>query len=565
MLELELKNQPLLLPYNSIYALQPITNNNKIITDYYAVIKNPNGTGYRKIKVSKAWIDEAFDVTFRDKVENHHRSKGWIAFDPEEQKLSVIDDGEDFDDLLNGYNLQPIYTYTPLNGDDKILIVRCEIIFDPYAKNVVIKQCKWSILTKNQTLSEKNHLEDDLPNDPLECDRHGERLHPSVYNSVNTELLKELLTSEMVFLLKKACLMHASKERQRPRLLSSFPEFVFANDFGKQSNKFYSNTTNKEDKLQSSSEVKLSKSNEKRYYDEMDKGSNGKHIMPITNVGIFTFTQVYYFDLKQFINDYYVRVTNNQISALCYDPTNNVYYGMEKDNVTDTCKIIEVDEDWVIANFPDDFIKYVRIKAQEDQKRFVKIPVGNARTEILSPPEILKNPSIEYSQNGKDNCVFTSLASAIHFMNYPAFAWRVFELQQDFINSCYDPNYESLLGIVQQKVSDLRCREFNRKYQIRKIHNPKQFNLLKEASINPSILFHIVLKGKDKSSNHCIAIHQRFIFDGNFTNALELSLENMKLCIDTDFSTIDSGYMYVPIESGTKKKNENIIPSIIPY
>jgi hypothetical protein len=76
----ELDGQVIFLPYNSIFALQPVTKNNSI-TEYIAVTKNQSGTGYQKKLVSKEFVEEAFDNEFIEQVDKHESQKGWVVFD----------------------------------------------------------------------------------------------------------------------------------------------------------------------------------------------------------------------------------------------------------------------------------------------------------------------------------------------------------------------------------------------------------------------------------------------------------------------------------------------------
>ena len=80
---------------------------------------------------------------------------------------------------------------------------------------------------------------------------------------------------------------------------------------------------------------------------------------------------------------------------------------------------------------------------------------------------------------------------------------------------------------------------------MRRIKAPEKFNLLEFGGNNKSTILHVVPIGKDKSANHCIAIYNNFIFDGNYTHAWPLELAALSKILKTPYRGIDYGYMYV--------------------
>jgi hypothetical protein len=447
---------------------------------------------------------------------------------------------------LNNYDLEEMYTYTPRKGDDQLLIIRCEVSYDPYISGIDVRNYKWSVLTKKQTLSISEDEIDLLPNDPLECDEDGNRLHNSVYNYVPDTFLKDLIGAEFLLLIKQACILHGTREKQQPRKLSPPPIFVFANDFKQTNSRDFSQRT-------STSTVKLMDNTDReRYYDENDLNKSRKHVMSNQHIGVFNYGQYYYFDMTSFQEKYYLNVTHNQISGILYNVEQSRYYGLERHEEEQAngttkhvfTKNILLENEWVERTFEEDFLKSVREKALCDEHKYVKCPIGNSKITI-TPDYIKCNPKVQYLQSGIDNCIFASLASVLHYMNYESLAFRVWEIQKEFQNTSFDAKSNNLLHDVGKKIYASGFRDFNRFYQMVRIKAPEKFNLLEFGKCNTTTLLHVVPIGKDKSANHCIAIYKNFIFDGNYTHAWPLSNESLYKILKTDYRGIDYGYMYI--------------------
>jgi hypothetical protein len=253
--------------------------------------------------------------------------------------------------------------------------------------------------------------------------------------------------------------------------------------------------------------------------------------------------QVYYFDMTLFSEKYYLNTNDNQISGIAYNTIEQTYYGLEKLDV-DNVLHVELEEEWVEKNFPDDFLTVVKEKASTDLNKFIKVPVGHAKP-TMSPECIHKNPTIKFLQDGKDNCVFSSIASATFFLGYEDLAYKIMSFEHTFAHSNFDPKYKSLLGVVSRKLCSLDCRTFNRDYQLRRIKFPQKFDLVRSAKENPTSIYHVVIRGADCSINHCVSIVNNYLFDGNYTNAWGLNYESLKQCLDSDFVGIEHGYMHV--------------------
>ncbi len=549
MLGLEMVGQRMFLPFDSIYAIHqkqihnPKDPNNTDLFEYHVVTKNPNGSGYVQKFVPKEWLEENVDELFLLHLQKHHDQKGWVVFDKKLNHLRVIPENLNIWGALHTSEIQPIYEYKPLRGDDKVMIVKCEVLYDQYSQFAKIKKMEWYVLTERESLCEDPTAVDELPDDPLATDYDGQRLRRSHYSKISQDLLCNLIGSEHMFLLKQACVMCGNKEKAYPKSLCREPEFKFSADF-ESINKLYGSF----DKQRTKSTVTIGQCRQARMYDDMDLDCNNRHHMPLEAIGNFSCKQIYYYDMRQ--HAYHINVKTTQIFGIKYSPVTNKYYGLVNKKGKVECIVLE--REWVLENFSEKFIQLVKDKAEQEHDKFVKLPIGKATPVTLSPKCIHGNPKVMYLQNGKDNCVFASMASALSYMGFVDLAYKVFMFGNSFMENDYYKHYDKSMGILQRQISNFQCYKFNRLYQVQRIKHASQFNLLKVATTNPKHLYHVVLRGDDGSANHCVAIFNNFIFDGNFSHAWELSIPNLTECIDAKYESVASGYMYVLFENMKK-------------
>ena len=542
----EMTGQQLFLPYDSIIAIQRLPS--KYVEgdfDYFALVKNPKGGGHCKKYVSKEWLYDNVDAEFMAKLDQLHETMGWVTADEDVAKLKIYQDPEHLNDALTRYAIQPIYEYKPLRSDDQILVVKCEIRYDRYALYCKPLKYKWSVLTLKETYSPNPTKIRDLPKDPLELGESGERLYKSKYNEISKGLLCSVIGVEMVYLLECACAKIADSERAKPYQLSEAPEFKFSDEFESTNTKEPSEKKLKES--DSKSKVSLKGPN-LRMYDVKDLNDDDSVVFPLNNIGDFSVPQVYYFDMREFTTKYYIHTDRTQICGLYFDAAQNKFFGLTKTVINKKIHVrhVVLEDDWTEANFHEEFLNLVKQKSRRDQKKFIKLPIGKAKP-LSSPTCNLNNPEIRYLQNGKDNCVFASIASALSYMGYSTISTLIWKYESEFTKTQFQKNtYGSVVQILHDKIGSYNIKDFNQNYQLRRITEPDKFNLVEMGKLNPNILYHVVLVGSDGSENHCVCVFDNFIFDGNYTHAWILEQESLNECIDSTFVGISYGYMYIP-------------------
>lgn len=263
--------------------------------------------------------------------------------------------------------------------------------------------------------------------------------------------------------------------------------------------------------------------------------------------GILAHRQYYYFDLRELQKIYYINVSTRQISGLCYQPTTKTFVGLEKYREHGNRKFRQVplETDWVHQNFDKVVVQAAKQKAASDRNRYVKVPVGIGRP-TESSKDIRNNPPIAYPQYGEDTCVFSSLSSALHYLEYQDIALQIDDLKKTLMKEKYATIFENLMGQVHAFLHDKSYPYFRKACVISKLTNCENFDLLVEASKKPKNLYHVVLRSEDGAENHAICVVNNFIFDGNYTNAKKLSLESLNTsCGDSPFDGVASGYKFI--------------------
>jgi hypothetical protein len=238
---------------------------------------------------------------------------------------------------------------------------------------------------------------------------------------------------------------------------------------------------------------------------------------------------------------YYIESNNDQITGIYWNELTRQYHGLCLDNERQNHVIL--DNWWVEHNFEINFLKVVRDKAITDKIKFVKLPIGLSKPQVLIE-DMKNNPLTKYQQNGKDTCVFASMSSALDYMEFTTLAYIVNKFEKEYIRFKLKHNYEKIMGTLNYELVKTGDKKFNKTYEKIRIRNIKDFNILHEASLHVDDLYHVVIKGEDGSQNHCVAIINKWIFDGNYVNALPLSQESLDECIDNKFIGIKAGVQY---------------------
>jgi hypothetical protein len=207
-----------------------------------------------------------------------------------------------------------------------------------------------------------------------------------------------------------------------------------------------------------------------------------------------------------------------------------------------------LDDEWVKENFCHAYVELVRSKALEKKNYFFFVPPGAPKTDDGHELIDATYPIIQYRQGKDATCLFSSFASALHFLNVReaanVIALRASEFSANTAEGLY--NWNALLEIMRK-----HCKWLVPK----KVYDSK-FNILEDRTIFPTVLS---LEASDGGTQHCITIVGNLIFDSNCSRALKLSKEALDHCCSSDtthcnFVGVHKGYRFVEEERSKKRK-----------
>jgi hypothetical protein len=508
LLQWELEWQPVFLPYDSIHAIR-IKHRKDVSDEYSAMVQNPDGSFREKI-IPRAWLIENLESEFFNAVNKTYRESGWVMFNEADNQLKQIKDDAGLYKLLADNNCPALYSYKPKSGDDRILCIRVALEFQQPYNKLRVDSMKWYVLTINGLRKARNKL-----------------IFSNVYTECPMDILKEALGATFMLLIGDAITYAYTSELNNPGHASAFPVFKFTDKPG----------------------VEFDGSR-KRYIDLKDKKHPGTKMEEPSFqeklCGYLSSRQYYYFDVSKVPTQYFINIDSTQISGLVWKPAENKFHGLERrirGDGTLTCVPVELEEEWVVENINPMIVQTVQEKARMDQTKFIRIPVGNSRP-VISTKDIKKNPVVEYTENGTDTCLFTSLSSVLHFMEYEDVAFQIDELKIDFMKNHYKDDFEIIMGVIVCFVQQKSYDYFRTNYDFRRIKSPITMNLISTCQQMQETMYHVVLRSDDGAQNHAVCIYKNWIFDGNFSNALPLSKESLDRCCDSNFVGIAQGYYY---------------------
>ena len=101
----------------------------------------------------------------------------------------------------------------------------------------------------------------------------------------------------------------------------------------------------------------------------------------------------------------------------------------------------------------------------------------------------------------------------------------------------------------------------------------KKFDLTDLYGVDDKIIKLVQPIGVDNSSNHSFAVYNNWIFDGNLTHAIPLSVQGITVCIGSEYKVIKVAYLLSrrsqkpglslnKQEDKTKEKRKNASPPI---
>jgi hypothetical protein len=166
------------------------------------------------------------------------------------------------------------------------------------------------------------------------------------------------------------------------------------------------------------------------------------------------------------------------------------------------------------------------------------------------------NPIILFQKGKCNTSASSSLASCLHFIGLlDTAAWID---KWGFDNSLLNERWSTTMKMIHD-LQKSRQKEFNRKYQVKKI-NAKNFDIWDdnaETKQNPKLLQFV---GKENNAaGHTVTIFDGIIFDSNQKHSFELNLINLEACIQSSYRGILHGYELVPPPPQQQKINSKSV------
>ena len=205
-------------------------------------------------------------------------------------------------------------------------------------------------------------------------------------------------------------------------------------------------------------------------------------------------------------------------------------------------------DEFVKSNLPAEFVSLVVQEGQSQQnKTFFHVPPGAPRTVCGHWMLNDKYPVTKYLQSGESTCLFSSLASALHYLHLEETAGKIALLAPLYAASKMD-------GIINWSALLISMQEICGWLQPRKLHG-STFDILRDISEYPTV---VSLEAIDGGTQHAITVVGRLVFDSNCERALPLSKEALDYCCSTDtkegaFCKVYKGYRFEE-QLGKKKK-----------
>ena len=185
--------------------------------------------------------------------------------------------------------------------------------------------------------------------------------------------------------------------------------------------------------------------------------------------------------------------------------------------------------------FGEGFATEVRHRGENRNKSrvyYIDVPVGAVRMPRLSYfPTLARNdaPQVRYSQGPHDTCIYSSFASALHYLGAKHAAHHISTTAVGDAGS--DP--VTVLQRLSKRIDKTNVR-FLKPSKL-----PKTFVLTSEMEDNMMLVGSLV--ASDGSVNHAVTITQGWIFDSNEQFALPLTKEALDVCTQSEDEATASG------------------------
>ena len=179
-------------------------------------------------------------------------------------------------------------------------------------------------------------------------------------------------------------------------------------------------------------------------------------------------------------------------------------------------------DDWLEINFGKFEVFFDQIMVSTNVGNYIDVPATGRKSSFTNYPlkKTDMGPKLEYIQHDNKSCLFSSMASALHFLNKPLISNKIMSVY-DTLNEdgTYVPSYKDILKVTRNayKIKG----EKNIKMSMTKCNYREVSLLLKDNS------FDVILAVL--SNRHAVTLCKDYIFDPAFTNALPRTERSLRV------------------------------------
>ena len=166
--------------------------------------------------------------------------------------------------------------------------------------------------------------------------------------------------------------------------------------------------------------------------------------------------------------------------------------------------------------------------------RTFEVPVASAKQNIIQPKRDMDSPTVTYTQNNQGICGISAFSSAFAYSFDKDLALLIYKKRQEYLESLsISIRQKSKRSASMKFIMQIVFRKEFKNYGVKRIKQMiKWSDLLHDNRYFNSIML-CILKSEDNSRDHIVAITKGWIFDGNLTHALSLTVGNLTWCCST--------------------------------
>ena len=207
----------------------------------------------------------------------------------------------------------------------------------------------------------------------------------------------------------------------------------------------------------------------------------------------------------------------------------------------------DLTDDFVKKNFSTEFIEIVKSEGEKHKLKFFHVPPGAPRTTEDHSMMDESLPQAKYMQLGEPTCLFSSCASALHYIGFHDIAKYVQDMAPHYSSASVGAvrSWEGLVKVMEKTCNFLVPQKIYGSF----------FKILTDVSEYPTV---VSLEDMEGGTHHAVTIVGRLIFDSNCPRALPLTRRSLDYCcstttVDGKFKRVHRGFRF---EEDKKKKKK---------